>query len=40
VLFYGWRRSRDAGITDVGIVVGDTAGDPAAVGDGRRSGWR
>ena len=35
VLFYGLEAIRDAGITDVGIVVGDTA--PAiqdAVGDG------
>jgi glucose-1-phosphate thymidylyltransferase len=39
VLFYGLEALRDAGITDVGIVVGDTA--PAireAVGDGRAFG--
>ena len=39
VLFYGLEAIGDAGITDVGIVVGDTA--PAiqeAVGDGRAFG--
>ena len=39
VLFYGLEAIRDAGITDVGIVVGDTA--PAiedAVGDGSAFG--
>src|SRR5260221_8940221 len=39
VLFYGLEALRDAGITDVGIVVGDTA--PAiqeAVGDGSAFG--
>jgi glucose-1-phosphate thymidylyltransferase len=35
VLFYGLEAIRDAGITDVGIVVGDTApAIEAAVGDG------
>ena len=35
VLFYGLEAIRDAGITDVGIVVGDTAPTiQAAVGDG------
>lgn len=35
VLFYGLEALRDAGITDVGIVVGDTAPEiEAAVGDG------
>jgi glucose-1-phosphate thymidylyltransferase len=35
VLFYGLEAIRDAGITDVGIVVGDTAAAiEAAVGDG------
>ena len=35
VLFYGLEAIRDAGITDVGIVVGDTApAIQAAVGDG------
>ncbi len=39
VLFYGLEAIRDAGITDVGLVVGDTA--PAieeAVGDGSAFG--
>jgi glucose-1-phosphate thymidylyltransferase len=39
VLFYGLEAIRDAGIIDVGIVVGDTA--PAiqsAVGDGQGFG--
>ncbi len=35
VLFYGLEAMRAAGITDVGIVVGDTAAEiEAAVGDG------
>ncbi|HEV2538039.1 MAG TPA: glucose-1-phosphate thymidylyltransferase [Streptosporangiaceae bacterium] len=35
VLFYGLEAIRDAGITDVGIVVGDTAREiQSAVGDG------
>ena len=41
VLFYGLEAIRDAGITDVGIVVGDT--EPAiraAVGDGGAFGLR
>ncbi len=41
VLFYGLEAIRDAGITDVGVVVGDTA--PAikeAVGDGSLFGLR
>jgi glucose-1-phosphate thymidylyltransferase len=41
VLFYGLEAIRDAGITDVGVVVGDTA--PAireAVGDGSAFGLR
>ena len=41
VLFYGLEAIRDAGITDVGIVVGDT--EPAiraAVGDGSEFGLR
>jgi glucose-1-phosphate thymidylyltransferase len=39
VLFYGLEAIRDAGITDVGIVVGDTAAAiQAAVGDGRAFG--
>jgi glucose-1-phosphate thymidylyltransferase len=38
VLFYGLEAMRDAGITDVGIVVGDTAAEiRAAVGTG--SAW-
>ena len=33
VLFYGLEAIRDAGITDVGLVVGDTApGDPGRRG--------
>ena len=37
ILFYGLEAIRDAGITDVGIVVGDTADEiEAAVGDGTR----
>ncbi len=39
VLFYGLEAIADAGITDVGIVVGDTApAIEAAVGDGSRLG--
>src|SRR6266571_5804132 len=39
VLFYGLEAIRDAGITDVGIVVGDTApAIQAAVGDGAAFG--
>jgi glucose-1-phosphate thymidylyltransferase len=41
ILFYGLRQLRDAGITDVGIVVGDTHADiEAAVGDGSALGIR
>jgi glucose-1-phosphate thymidylyltransferase len=39
ILFYGLEAIRDAGITDVGIVVGDTHREiEAAVGDGSRFG--
>jgi len=39
VLFYGIESLRDAGITDIGIVVGDTAAEiEDAVGDGSRWG--
>ncbi|WP_235608633.1 sugar phosphate nucleotidyltransferase, partial [Frankia casuarinae] len=39
VLFYGLEAIRDAGITDVGIIVGETAGEiQAAVGDGSAFG--
>lgn len=39
VLFYGLEAIRDAGFTDVGVVVGDTAGEiKAAVGDGAALG--
>ncbi|MEV6867972.1 glucose-1-phosphate thymidylyltransferase [Streptosporangium subroseum] len=39
VLFYGLEAIRDAGITSVGIVVGDTGPEiSAAVGDGSRFG--
>ncbi|QKW34064.1 glucose-1-phosphate thymidylyltransferase [Actinomadura sp. NAK00032] len=39
VLFYGLEAIRDAGIREVGIVVGDTAAEiRAAVGDGSRFG--
>src|SRR4051795_6275435 len=35
VLFYGLEAIRDAGVTDIGIIVGDTAAEiEAAVGDG------
>jgi glucose-1-phosphate thymidylyltransferase len=41
VLFYGLEALRDAGITDVGLVVGDTAAAiEAAVGDGSAFGLR
>jgi glucose-1-phosphate thymidylyltransferase len=41
VLFYGLEAIRDAGITEVGIVVGDTApAIRAAVGDGSAFGLR
>ena len=41
VLFYGIRAIRDAGITEIGIVVGDTAAEiQAAVGDGSAFGVR
>lgn len=41
VLFYGIEAIRDAGITDIGIVVGDTQAEiRAAVGDGSRWGVR
>lgn len=39
ILFYGIDAIRDAGITDIGIVVGDTAAEiEAAVGDGSEFG--
>ncbi len=39
ILFYGIEAIRDAGITDIGIVVGDTHEEiRAAVGDGSRFG--
>jgi len=41
VLFYGIEAIRDAGITDIGIVVGDTKDEvKAAVGDGTAFGVR
>ncbi len=41
ILFYGLEAIRDAGITDIGIVVGDTHEEiRAAVGDGSRFGVR
>jgi glucose-1-phosphate thymidylyltransferase len=41
VLFYGLEAIADAGITDVGLVVGDTAAAiEAAVGDGSKFGIR
>ena len=41
ILFYGIEAIRDAGITDIGVVVGDTAGEiRAALGDGSRFGVR
>ena len=39
ILFYGIEAIRDAGITEVGIIVGDTAEEvKASVGDGSRLG--
>lgn len=39
ILFYGIEAIRDAGITDIGIIVGDTAAEvQAAVGDGESLG--
>ena len=39
VLFYGLEALRDAGVTDIGIVVGDTQAEiEAAVATGRRWG--
>jgi len=41
ILFYGIEAIRDSGITDIGIVVGDTREEiKAAVGDGSRFGVR
>jgi glucose-1-phosphate thymidylyltransferase len=41
VLFYGLEAIRDAGVTDVGIIVGDTHAEiEAAVGDGSDLGIR
>ena len=41
ILFYGLEAMADAGIVEVGIVVGDTAAEiGAAVGDGSRFGLR
>jgi glucose-1-phosphate thymidylyltransferase len=41
ILFYGIEAIRDAGITDIGIVVGDTEAEiRAAVGDGTAFGVR
>ncbi len=41
ILFYGLEAIRDAGIIDVGIVVGDTAKEvEAAVGNGEKFGLR
>jgi glucose-1-phosphate thymidylyltransferase len=41
VLFYGLEALRDAGVTDIGIVVGDTHAEiEAAVGDGSALGIR
>src|SRR5881628_2788906 len=41
VLFYGLEAIRDAGVTEVGIIVGDTAAEiEAAVGDGSGLGIR
>ena len=41
ILFYGIEAIRDAGVTDVGIVVGDTHEEiRAAVGDGSAFGIR
>ena len=39
ILFYGLEQIRDAGITDIGIIVGDTADEiEAAIGDGSELG--
>lgn len=39
ILFYGLEQIRDAGVTDVGIIVGDTADEiREAVGDGSKLG--
>jgi glucose-1-phosphate thymidylyltransferase len=39
ILFYGLEQIRDAGITDIGIIVGDTAEEiEAAIGDGGELG--
>src|SRR5437764_2514445 len=39
ILFYGLEALVDAGITDIGVIVGDTADEiMAAVGDGSRFG--
>jgi len=39
ILFYGLEQIRDAGVTDVGIIVGDTQAEiEAAVGDGSKLG--
>jgi glucose-1-phosphate thymidylyltransferase len=41
ILFYGLEAIRDAGITDIGVVVGDTAAEVMeAVGDGSKFGVR
>ena len=41
VLFYGLEAIRDAGIVDVGIIVGDTGAEVRrAVGDGSQFGLR
>ncbi|MFA1548308.1 glucose-1-phosphate thymidylyltransferase [Actinomadura chokoriensis] len=41
VLFYGLEALRDAGVQDVGVIVGDTAEEVCrAVGDGSRFGLR
>jgi len=41
VLFYGLEALRDAGVTDIGIIVGDTHAEiEAAVGDGSALGIR
>src|ERR671932_2551577 len=41
ILFYGIECIREAGITDIGIIVGDTQKEiRAAVGDGSRWGVR
>jgi glucose-1-phosphate thymidylyltransferase len=41
ILFYGLEAIRDAGITEIGIVVGDTAAEvESAVGDGSKFGTK